>query len=275
MSDSNINADSWREDPPRNPDEQRAKQKARVSHGGVYACQNGSHSHVAMGIIVLLLGILFLLENLGFFYVGNIWKFWPVILIALGIAKVFDARGLRNTLWGIGLAAAGLILLAKSLGYISWSLWQLWPVLLIFWGISMLLAGLGRQRTQTESDPFVADASKTSANVLKENVVFGGIHRKVEAQDFQGGKITATFGGIEIDLRGASTTREWIIIEAHAIFGGVELKVPDTWDVTVSGASMLGGYVDNTHPVPALEGTTRPRLIINGSAVFGGVTVRN
>ena len=56
---------------------------------------------------------------------------------------------------------------------------------------------------------------------------------------------------------------------------GVELKVPDTWEVMVRGAGVLGGYDDKTHPAPAVEGVKRPKLIIRGEAVFGGVSVRN
>jgi predicted membrane protein len=229
-----------------------------------------------MGIIVLLLGILFLLENLGYFYVGNIWQFWPVILIAMGIARILDSRSLNSVLWGATVGGVGLFLLANSLGYLPWNLWHmLWPVLLIGWGIIMLSRGFGRHGPWVRPHSFVDDASTIAENTLQEVVVFGGIHRKVEAQDFQGGEARAVFGGIEIDLRGASTTKEVLDIEADAVFGGVELIVPDTWEVIIRGAGVLGGYEDKTHPAPVPEGNKRTQLVIRGEAIFGGVTVRN
>lgn len=42
------------------------------------------------GLIVLALGILFLLKNLGIHFnvLATIWKFWPAVLIMLGIKNL-------------------------------------------------------------------------------------------------------------------------------------------------------------------------------------------
>jgi len=276
MDNSNNDYDDWRENHWRRREERRARRMARFSHGGVYAGHGGPHSHIVIGTVVLLIGVLFLLENLGYFYIGNIWHFWPIFLIAVGVAHILDSRSLHRVLWGALIAGVGVILLANNLGYLPWPLWGLiWPGLLIFWGLIMLSRGFERRGYWFGTHSFVDDASTTSNNVLNEIVMFGGIHRKIESQDFQGGEARAVFGGIDIDLRGASMTKDVIEIEANAIFGGVELKVPDTWDVTVRGAGVLGGYEDKTHAAPLPEGGKRPRLIVRGEAVFGGVTVRN
>ena len=276
MSDANNDRSDWREDLRRKREEKQKKQMGRGTHGGIYFGHGRSHSHVVMGIIILLLGILFLLGNLGYFYVADIWQFWPVILIGLGIARILDARGLHGALWGGTLALAGVIFLANSLGYLPWRLWHLmWPLLLIGWGVIILLRGFSRQGQWTRPQSFVNEASTTSNNVLNEVVVFGGINRKITSQDFHGGEATAIFGGIEIDLRGAAITKDAIEIEADAIFGGVDLKVPETWEVIVRGSGILGGYEDKTHPAPVPEGVKRPQLVIRGDAIFGGVTVRN
>jgi predicted membrane protein len=276
MNDSNNDYDAWREQRRRKWEERRAQRMARFSHGGVYAGHGGGHSHAVMGITILLLGILFLLSNLGYFYIGNIWQFWPVILIAWGVSCLFDARSLHGVFWGVTVAAIGGLFLASNLGYLPWNVWQLfWPVLLISWGIMILLRSFGGRGHWARPSSLVDGTSTISDNVLKEVVLFGGIHRKVTTQDFQGGEVSATFGGIEIDLREASTTKDVIDIKADALFGGVELKVPDTWDVTVRGDGMLGGFEDKTHPAPVQEGVKRPRLTVRGGAIFGGVTVRN
>jgi predicted membrane protein len=267
MNDPN-GCDNWRE--------RRAQRMSRFTVGGVYGGHGTPSSHVVFGIIVLLLGILFLLENLGFVYIRDIWQFWPVILIGVGIARVFESHDLHGTIGGVIIAGIGLIFMANSLGYLPWYLWsRLWPVLLIGGGLLMILRGFSWGGHWSGPHSFVDESSSTSENVLKEEVVFGGINRRVDSQDFQGGRATAVFGGVEIDLRKASTTKDIIEIHADAVFGGVEIMVPETWDVTVRGAGVLGGYEDKTHPVPMVEGVKRPRLIIRGSAVFGGVTVRN
>jgi predicted membrane protein len=250
-------------------------QKKRFMHGGVYAGHGGKHNHLVLGIIVLLLGILFLLENLGMFHVGNLWSYWPVILIGIGFARILDSDRMHGKLWGATIIGAGAVLLANSLHYLPWNLWRLfWPASLIVWGIALLMKGFGR-RSRVISIPAVEGDIPISNDKLREDVVFGGINRKVQARDFQGGKINAVFGGIEIDLRGSTTTKEEIKLEVNAVFGGVELTVPDSWEVIVQGSGFLGGYEDKTRPLPVSGSGKQPRLIIHGGAVFGGVTVRN
>jgi len=251
-----------------------ARRQARFANGGVYAGQ-GFHGRVFIGSIVLLLGILFLLENLGIFYVDRLWQFWPVILIGVGVARIFDSRGAMGQFGGLIIGAIGVLFLAINLGYLPPNVWRLvGPLLLILWGIVILIRGFGGT-TPWNAKSFVHDASTTSNNVLREVAVFGGIDRKVDSQDFQGGEATAVFGGIELDLRGAAITRDEVRIEANAVFGGVEITVPENWDIVMQGAGVLGGYTDHTHRALATEEVKRPRVVIRGGAVFGGVNVRN
>ncbi|HYF92610.1 MAG TPA: DUF5668 domain-containing protein [Symbiobacteriaceae bacterium] len=44
------------------------------------------------GIILILIGVFFLLTNFGFIHWDDIWKFWPVILIAGGIGMFFPRK---------------------------------------------------------------------------------------------------------------------------------------------------------------------------------------
>jgi predicted membrane protein len=262
------NYSDWNED--------RARRTSRGVHSGIYAGHGEHHHHMVMGIIVLGLGVLFLLQNLGYFYIHNIWQFWPVILIAVGVSHILQAFALRSKIWGAVIAGVGVLFLARNLGYLPWNVWHLiWPLAIICAGLNMLLRGFSGGRPWDGPRSSIHDASTISDNFFREDVVFGGINRKIQAQDFQGGSASAVFGGIEIDLRGSATTKDEIYIEASAIFGGVELKVPYTWDVIVRGSGLLGGYDDKTDPSPAIGDAKRPRLIIRGSAVFGGVSIRN
>ena len=83
------------------------------------------------------------------------------------------------------------------------------------------------------------------------------------------------FGGVELDLRKAASTRDEIIVEINAIFGGVEVRVPETWSVTVRGSGIFGGYEDETMDTRATPDGKQPHLIVNGFAVFGGVSIKN
>ncbi len=110
---------------------------------------------------------------------------------------------------------------------------------------------------------------------LHAEVVFSGTRQKLDTQDFLGGKVTAVFGGAEIDLRGAAMKREEVSIKAEAVFGGIELWVPAHWQTIVRGSGVFGGFEDKTFPAVPGTSANPPRLVVTGSAVFGGVVVKN
>lgn len=49
------------------------------------AVKNGN-GRAFIGILLIVFGTTFLLENLGFYMFHNIWRFWPIALIALGLS---------------------------------------------------------------------------------------------------------------------------------------------------------------------------------------------
>jgi hypothetical protein len=252
--------------------------------------QHPSHGHLIAGAILLIVGVVFLLTNLGVFYAEDVRKYWPVLLILVGVTNVaFRSRrqfgGAHSALWGGAFMVIGGLLLAQNFGYIHGDMWQvIWPVFLIFLGISFLFRSRWRGIIPPGVPGVAGDWPSSPgpntpgdhANVLNETTVFGGINRRIDSQDFEGGHLSSVFGGIEIDLRKANTKKDEIVIEADAVFGGIELLVPETWRVTVKGAGVFGGYDDQTHPSPTASGDEkRPHLIVTGSAVFGGVSVKN
>ncbi len=84
--------------------------------------------------------------------------------------------------------------------------------------------------------------------------------------------MAAVFGGIELDLRRANLKGDEIVIEANAVFGGIELTSAGELEGDRAGRRIFGGYDDQTRPSPtAAADEKRPHLIMTGAAVFGGV----
>jgi hypothetical protein len=192
--------------------------------------------------------------------------------------------------------AAGFLFLVSNFGVIHGNVWRfLWPGILIMIGLGMLAKALDRQAYggfgpgagAADAQRFGEDLKERiisnvqaripvgSPNHLSEWAVFGGARRRMDSQDFQGGEAFACFGGVEIDLRKAGTTRDEILVEINAIFGGVEMRVPEGWNVTVRGAGIFGGHEDETMDTRVTRDGKQPHLIVNGFAVFGGVTIKN
>ena len=46
--------------------------------------------HVILGLIVGLLGILFTLQNFGVLLLGDVQLFWPLLVVAFGVSRVFE-----------------------------------------------------------------------------------------------------------------------------------------------------------------------------------------
>lgn len=255
------------------------------------------------GIILAGIGVLLLLQNLNIPGFEDLERYWPVILIVVGVVHAARSWGMGGRIWGGIVFAVGMVFLLSNFGIIRGDIWRfLWPAVLIMIGLGMLAKAIDRNvggpygGTGPASaaaakamgdrirDKIVNDihsgwqqssGSSTSADQINEWAVFGGTRRRVESKDFQGGEAFSMFGGVYVDLRNAASTRDEVYIEANSIFGGVEIRVPETWTVTVKGAGIFGGYEDKTLDAQVAPSAKQTHLIVNGVAIFGGVTVRN
>lgn len=104
--------------------------------------------------------------------------------------------------------------------------------------------------------------------------IFGGIKQRVTVKNFRGGRLTALCGGFEIDLTRADIDGQMAVIDASALMGGGEIRVPPGWVIEIQGIAILGGYTDETHQEIA-DPATAKRLIVKGIAALGGVVIKN
>jgi hypothetical protein len=221
-----------------------------------------------LGGLLVLLGVLFLLRNFGLFEVEEIWQYWPVILIALGIARISHCQGEHGKILGGLFVVIGAAILADNLGLLRWfHIQRFWPLLLVLLGLFFLIRTVeGRPQPARQADPL---------GTLTDWAVFGGVERRIESQDFKGGEVLAVFGGVHLDLSRADFSGSEITVDASSVFGGVELRIPPEWAVSLQGGGVFGGFADKTiHP--KFEGPRPPKVfILKGFAIFGGVTVKN
>jgi len=228
------------------------------------------------GFAVVAVGVLFLLDNFGV-PVGWVWGYWPVILIAIGLAKLVDSRETSGRTGGAIIMLVGLVLIADKihLPFLNnRNLWDLWPLALIAFGFMMLwgaLEGKGIVGVAGARLGWGTPGTPGNCNMFS---IFGGSNRKVSG-DFKGADLLAVFGGGGLDLRNATMTADEAVVNVNAIFGGFEIRAPETWLVEVHVAGIFGGHEDKTHqPDPRLVPNPK-RLIVRGSTIFGGLGVKN
>ncbi|MCG6963192.1 MAG: cell wall-active antibiotics response protein [Acidobacteria bacterium] len=219
-------------------------------------------STAIIGIGVLALGVALTLDNLGIVSAERFVDYWPVLLILLGVSHLVRPGASRGVVSGVIWILVGAGLLADNLGLIPFEIWDLWPLLLVVIGAHLIFKPLRRR----------AVVRGEAANSIEATAVLGGVKRTLAAESFEGGSATAIMGGCEIDLRGSSSEGPPASIDTFAFWGGVEIRVPEDWEVQAKGTAVLGAFVDKTQPsgLPA-----RKVLVVSGLAIMGGVEVSN
>jgi len=232
-------------------------------------CRCGGRAGPGVVFAVLMIGIgtILLLDRFEILEARNIFHYWPAILVAIGLCNLLQPDGVGNRVGGAILTVVGGILLLSRLGLWYVGFRELWPLILIAVGLLMLWRAIEGPRAARRG-------AGSPSSTLNEFAIFGGVERRISSQEFEGGQACAVFGGVELDLRGAEMRGSQATIEANAVFGGVELRVPESWNVTIRGVGVFGGYSDQTrHPAPGV--TPAKELIVRGVAVFGAVEIRN
>ena len=211
----------------------------------------------SVGLGFIFLGVLFLLPLVSDFEFP-LSKWWPFFLALAGIGSI--SRG--STRGGLIVIAVAGVFLLNNLDILSINVWVLWPVALIAIGVSILF-GHSRSRNAGAGD------APAAGDDLSVSSIFAGNNQRIDNQRFNGGSVSVTFGGAEIDLRGAAIAGDAATIKVNATFGGVKLQVPPDWAVDVRTDATFGG-VETKRPQPADPKTT---LTITGSCLFGGIEI--
>jgi hypothetical protein len=234
---------------------------------------NRASSQVVLGLLVIGLGVLFLLDNLGILDSRHAVGFWPLAFL-IGGTMVLTGNGPRSSAYiGVVLIGVGVLMILGRLGilHISWG--TLWPLALIVLGGLVLYRSLGPGRVgrpggvSLDKDGAVAGGADDIVDIV---AVLGGFERRLTTRDFRGGEITAIMGGCMLDLRDASIVKE-AVVNVFTIWGGINIKVPTDWTVVLNGTPVMGGFTEKTATPP--DGSKR--LVIRGYALMGGVEVRN
>ena len=234
---------------------------------------NRQRSRMVFGAFIIVVGLFALLDNLHLFDSHLVQPFWPLVFVAMGALRLSQSNRAQGAVFGVGLIVVGAGLTLNNLGLIHFEIRDLWPVALILVGLNVLTRGftrgtdgqpLPRPRPGHRDERFEHGAS------IDASAMMSGIVLKNDSQEFAGGEINAVMGAVEIDLRQAAIATE-AVLHLSVIMGGVEIRVPREWSVSVNGTPMLGGIGDKTAP-PLTPGK---RLIIEGSVIMGGVEITN
>jgi predicted membrane protein len=232
---------------------------------------------------------MFLLDSTGVLGPGTnvVGTYWPALLVAWAVWGFF-ANGLVLRWWQAVVGGVGVIFLLSNLRVWALDAGQLWPVALVAVGLMMIFGrqlrrkvrrGAGRAPQRPEEsgpDQFGPDpGAGEPTSQFRAAHIFGGGKERVTSQAFQGGEISAVFGGMEMDLRGAGLAGGGAVIDVTVVCGGIEIKVPRDWTVNLQTTTLFGGVEDKRLLPGAGESIVTSELTITGMVLCGGIEIKD
>ena len=91
------------------------------------------------GLVLLIVGILGFFETLDVYDTSNLWRFWPVVLIAIGFSNEIDALRARKSDGSFILLGIGVWMLVGTRHYFGLSVGNAMPVGIMVVGLAVLL----------------------------------------------------------------------------------------------------------------------------------------
>lgn len=222
-------------------------------------------SNIMWGLVLIALGVIIGLNSLGLTSIELFFDGWWTLFIIIPcfIGLITDKEKTGSI---IGLMI-GVLLLLGCQDIISFeTFWKLLiPMLLVILGLSMVFKDIFNSKINRK----ISELNKNSKSEKNVSAYFSGQKVAYSKEEFDGINMEAVFGGIKLDLREAIIKKD-VVINARAIFGGIDILVPENINVVVSSSSMFGG-VDNKREINQDNKIT---IYVNGSSLFGGIDIK-
>lgn len=220
-------------------------------------------------VLLIIFGVILLLDNLNIFYFEWVWDYWPLLLIGVGLYRLYNS-GFRD-IYASGLfIIIGLLLFLVKTDVMDFNdIWQFWPLILILIGSRIIY-----------NKSILTKESRENRNTITDDridhvAIFGGKEKKVTSNNFKGGNIMAVFGGVDLYLGNAKLSGGDNILDILVMFGGTEIYVPADWKIITKGFPIFGGFQDSRKNPPDGESTSQNVLIVKGLVLFGGLEIKD
>ena len=220
--------------------------------------------NILLGVLLIGLGVVFAVNSLGIAEIDIFFDgWWTLFIIIPSVCGVISDRDKTGAIIGLVIGAA-LLLSAQGIIDFSMILKLVFPIILVIAGVSIIFKGFFKKAKESgELPPSVKPVREYAATFSGQDIKFDG-------EVFEGAELTAAFGGIKCDLRGAVIAED-VVINATAAFGGIDIFVPEGVNVKIKSSALFGGVSDKKKRAN-IEGAKT--LYINADAVFGGVDVK-
>ena len=277
----------------------RSLRKEKHAHGGVKTSgipnesgakfvllysPDGVDSGALLAFLLIAAGALLFCFNAAL--LNPVWKnfffSWPMLFFVIGAICLCK----RQLITGfIAVAGSFFFLIAKAAVIYPHDIQierlasNFWPAVFIISGIAIIFSFIIRPKACKSRHPrgnwyddYTPDETENKDGKINYRFVFSGTEQVILDPVFKGGAVDVTFGGMELDLRRTSLAEGITSLYVNAIFGGVEIQAPDSWDIEIKSKTVVGGVSDERAKYMELDRTRK--LVIYATCKFGGITIR-
>jgi hypothetical protein len=104
--------------------------------------RDDSHEHLWFGLALVVIGSALLLDRLGLADIGRYWKWWGVVPICFGVARIFTWRSARSVASGVSWIVFGSWFLVSANEWFGLDWGSSWPLVFVAIGASMLVRAI-------------------------------------------------------------------------------------------------------------------------------------
>ena len=223
-------------------------------------------NQILWGVILIAIGLVIGLNTFGITHVELFFDGWWTLFIIIPclIGLIFNNDKMGNV---IGLCI-GVFLLLCCQDILDFDmLWKLLlPIVIILLGIKMIFGSFLDKRCEEAMKKMWDDSGRTRSGTA----VFSNNNLDFSEEEFHGAELNAVFGGIKCDLRDAVIVHD-CVIQASAVFGGIDILVPNNINIKVNSNSIFGG-ISNKSKNGKIDDA--PTLYIKGTCMFGGMNIK-
>lgn len=231
---------------------------------------NSLDKRVLLGGILIFLGGIFLLDTMDVlhFRFAYVVFSWPFIMLVIGLFVLINTE--KKFLGGVLSGIGALFLIPRIFPEIDYDSGIIIPIFLIILGAYIIL----KRRKVDPASVFNSDSSRVNKDKIDDVSIFGGGTKIISSGNFQGGNVTAIFGGSEINLMNCQLADGDNVLDVLCVFGGTTVIVPKEWNVVINVTSILGGFSNKAIRNPSIVIDQSKTLHIKGLAMFGGGEVK-
>lgn len=215
--------------------------------------------NILWGLLLILVGIIvglnaFEITNINIFFDG--W--WTLFIIVPCLFSLITEKEKTGNIIGL---LIGIFLLLSAQGIVEFEIIfkLIFPTILIILGLSLVFKNTSKK-----------DKTPDVENELEYTATFSSQTLNFDNEKFNGCDIDAIFGAIKCNLV-KSDIKDKSVINALALFGGINFIVPKEIKLIVKSTSIFGGvsnnYINNEN--------AKKTIYINATCLFGGININD